>query len=25
VRGADVLNVVQWAEHFEATLGDYRL
>jgi hypothetical protein len=25
VRGADVLNANQWAEHFEATLGDYRL
>lgn len=24
VRGADVLDADQWAEHFEATLGDYR-
>jgi hypothetical protein len=25
LRGADVLNGNQWAEHFEATLGDYCL
>lgn len=25
VRGADVLDGSQWAEHFESTLGDYRV